>query len=330
MRVLVAPLNWGLGHASRCIPLIRRFLSEGNEVAVGGDGDSLLLLRRTFPTLRAVSLAPLFLSYSRSNSQVGAMLRNLPRLIRHTRQDRQLLRQLLRQETFDLVVSDNRFGLWRTPESPHTRHIYITHQLHSPLPRLWHWAEPAATALHRWFYSRYDEIWVPDNEDESRRLSGRLSTPPQRLSPPVRYIGPLSRFQDFAPPATQEKHVYDIVAVLSGPEPQRTLLEEDIVNEYRDSDMTVLIVRGRLREPFVRSRYRRITLVPYLYDAQLAPLLLSARTIIARSGYSTLMDLAALGVLHKARLIPTPGQPEQEYLARHISTSRYVQPPPVL
>ena len=112
MRVLLAPLNWGLGHASRCIPLVSRFLDEGHEVVLAGDGDSLLLLRKHFPSLPYFTLAPLNLRYSGSSSQVGAMLRALPAILRFSVADHRILKHILRDNRFDLVVSDNRFGLF--------------------------------------------------------------------------------------------------------------------------------------------------------------------------------------------------------------------------
>ena len=111
MTILVAPLNWGLGHASRCVPLVHRFLDEGHEVILGGDGESLVLLRRHFPKLRYVYLAPLTLRYSSGKSQVWAMLKALPSLVCWAIKDHTILKAVLNEEHIDRVVSDNRFGL---------------------------------------------------------------------------------------------------------------------------------------------------------------------------------------------------------------------------
>ncbi|MCQ2348755.1 MAG: hypothetical protein MJZ65_06205, partial [Paludibacteraceae bacterium] len=138
MKVLIAPLNWGLGHATRCAELVRRYQSEGHKVVLGGDGAGLSWLRRAFPELRYVELASLELTYSKGNSQVGAMLRALPQLIRFTLEDEARLEQLLHIEPFDLVVSDNRFGL----HNAGTKCVYMTHQLWIRLPKCWRWLEP--------------------------------------------------------------------------------------------------------------------------------------------------------------------------------------------
>lgn len=313
MKILVAPLNWGLGHASRSVALVRRFLSEGHEVILGGDGESLTLLRRHFPQLRYVYLAPLQLRYSRSDRQVWAMVRALPGLVRWALKDHAMLQAVLREEAIDRVVSDNRFGLF----SDQTECIYMTHQLHIFLPKGWRWAEPIASRLHARVWRRFHEVWVPDYEDPSQALAGAMSHPVHLpLGPfPLSYTGPLSRFEGYTPPAVCAP-CYDVVAVLSGLEPQRSLLEQEIAARYSGREETVLIVQGLMHRPNTRIKRGRLTIVPYLGDQELAEALTGAKHIIARSGYSTLMDLHVLGVSGSIELIPTPGQPEQQYLAR--------------
>ena len=315
-KYLVAPLNWGLGHASRCVPLVQRFLNEGHEVILGGDGDSLTLLRRHFPKLRYVYLAPLNLRYSRGDRQVWAMIKALPRLIRWSIRDHAILQSVLQEEPIDRIVSDNRCGL----DSAHSESIYMTHQLHIMFPKGWKWLESAAERLHARIYSRYNQVWVPDYEDLNHSLAGELSHPKMRKYENEKmskwlYLGPLSRFENSRSRDLETSKGYDIVAVLSGLEPHRTLLEQEIIARYQGSSESVLIVQGLMNRPNMRFKRANITTVPYLNDRELAQAMLQAKRIIARSGYSTIMDLAALGLLQKAELIPTPGQPEQEYLA---------------
>ena len=314
MRILVAPLNWGLGHASRCVPLIERLLSEGHEVLLGGDGESLTLLRKHFPTLRVLPLAPLNLCYSTGGRQVWAMLRALPRIIRSAITDHKMLANYLRYEQIDEVISDNRFGLYvQQPavsgQQSAIRTIYITHQLTIALPRPWRWLEPLVARWHRRIINRYDECWIPDEQQPG--LAGRLSHPAV-LPANARYIGVLSRFsgKTFAPDTT-----YQVVAVLSGLEPQRTLIEQAIIRRYENADESVLIVRGRMQDPPTVVKHGKITLAPWLDDSHLAAYMLGAERVICRSGYSSVMDMYALGVMQKVEWHPTPGQPEQEYLA---------------
>jgi len=312
MRILVAPLNWGLGHASRCVPLIERLQSEGHEVVLGGDGESLTLLRKHFPTLRVLPLAPLNLCYSTGRRQVMAMLRALPRIIRSARMDHKMLARYLLYEQIDEVISDNRFGLYIS----NTKHqianiktIYITHQLRIALPRPWQWLEPLVARWHRRVISRYDECWIPDEQQPG--LAGKLSHPAV-LPANAKYIGVLSRFsgKTFVPDAS-----YKVVAVLSGLEPQRTLFEQEIIRRYENTDTSVLIIRGKMQSPPTVVKHGNITIAPWLDDNHLAAYLLGAERIICRSGYSSVLDMHALGVTEKVEWHPTPGQPEQEYLA---------------
>lgn len=315
MKVLVAPLNWGLGHAARCVPLVNRFLAQGDEVVLGGDGESLVLLQKHFPTLPVVRLADLSLSYSAVGSQVGAMLRALPKIVRAAWADHRLLGELLDRECIDLVVSDNRFGLF----SGRTRCVYVTHQLHIRLPRMYRWLEPLAERLHGWVGRHYAEVWVPDYEDVERSLSGELGHPKKQGYGAVRYIGPLSRFEGKETPMKPSRiGSFEVVAVLSGLEPQRSMLEEEIVSRYVGRAERVLIVEGKPSKPMLQATKANITIVPYMDDAQLMAMLQQAQRIIARSGYSTIMDLATLHLLDRAELIATPGQPEQEYLAQRV------------
>ena len=323
MKILIAPLNWGLGHASRCVPLIHRLLDEGHEVVIGGDGMSFTLLRKHFPKLRYVYLAPLDLHYSRSGNQTWAMLKAIPRLLLWRNKDRLMLKAILQEEHFDQVISDNRPGLY----NKQVECIYITHQLQIRLTKTWQWAEATASRIHARMYTRFNKVWIPDYEDINHSLAGELSHPSNlRLSRKMtafQYIGPLSRFHS---PITHKPSPinYEVVAVLSGLEPQRTLLEQELIERYSGKEERVLIVQGLVNHPNTRIKRGNLTIVPSMADAELVPALLNARHIIARSGYSTIMDLEALGLLSVGNnkplpvhieLIPTPGQPEQEYLA---------------
>lgn len=326
MKILVAPLNWGLGHASRCVPLVHRFLDDGHEVILGGDGESLVLLRRHFPKLRYVYLAPLQLRYSKGKRQVWAVVKMLPKLVVWSMKDHALLKAVLREEKIDRVVSDNRFGLYGKKESG-TEFVYMTHQLHVLLPKGWKWLEGLVERLHARGCAHFDKVWVPDYKEEEKSLAGKMSHQPSAVSrqkAKVEYIGPQSRFARYGDVKDANEMRtrmtaklgggYAVVAVLSGLEPHRTLLEQEIVARYQGKEEQVLIVQGLMNRPNTRIKRGNITLVPYMEDENLAEVLLEAKHIIARSGYSTIMDLEALGLLEKAELIPTPGQPEQEYL----------------
>lgn len=315
MKILIAPLNWGLGHATRCIPLIRQYMANGDEVVLGGDGDSLLLLHRTFPELRIINLPSLKLCYDKDFKQRKFYWRSIPILLRSAIADHYYLRQFLAIERFDLVISDNRFGFF----SRDVRCVYITHQLYPILPKRLFLFQPLVRWLHARVYNRYDEVWVPDYEDTKYNLSGALSHG-GHFDERAKYIGPLSRFSLCTAEEGQTRfnHTYSIVAILSGLEPQRTIFEQQILNRFSMSNDSLLLVRGKVSEPQTTIQKSNITIVPNLTDLEMMIAITNAQKIIARSGYSTIMDLEVLGVLSKAELHPTPGQSEQEYLAQRL------------
>lgn len=315
MKILIAPLNWGLGHATRCIPLIRQYLTAGDEVVIAGDGDSLRLLRKHFPDLRSIDLPSLELRYTQNKAQRGFYLRAIPTLVRHAIGNRYYLHKQLAIEHFDLVISDNRFGFF----TRQTRCVYITHQLYVILPKRLRWLQPLARAMHACIYKRYDEVWVPDYADAEQNLSGMLAHG-GRFDRKVKYIGPLSRFSNLAA-KTQAKtgiSTYDSVAILSGLEPQRTMFEKTLVERATKTGEKMLLVQGLVNRPQTHIQRGNITIVPYLADDELVHHMQKTTTIIARSGYSTIMDLEVLGLLNKAQLHPTLGQSEQEYLASRL------------
>ena len=317
MKILIAPLNWGLGHATRCIPFIRQYLEQGDEVVLGGDGESLLLLQRHFPQLRVIQLPSLELRYAANDQQRGFYLRAIPALLRFTIADHYYLRQQLAIEHFDLIISDNRFGLF----TRQTRCVYITHQLYVRLPRRLRIFQPLARALHACVFKRYHEVWVPDFANSENSLAGELCHG-GCFDTYVKYIGPLSRFtsSEGTPKELRRNSEYSVVAILSGLEPQRSMFEQAILERYANTPDKVLIVRGKVAEAQTIISRNNITMVASLSDQALLKAMEQASTIIARSGYSTIMDLAVLGLLHKAELHPTPGQSEQEYLASLHST----------
>jgi UDP:flavonoid glycosyltransferase YjiC (YdhE family) len=313
MKILIAPLNWGLGHASRCIPLIQQYIQQGHQVILAGDGDSLLLLRQHFPSLRVIPLPSLELQYTQNSQQRGFYLRALWPLMRFTLADHYYLRQALAIEHFDLIISDNRFGFF----SRQAHCVYITHQLYPILPKRLHLLQPLARALHACIYKRYHEVWVPDYADSEQNLSGALSHG-GRFDKKAKYIGPLSRLEGSkGSMGSMGSKGSKVLAILSGLEPQRTIFEKEILQRYEHSSESLLLVRGKVSEPKTTIHKGNITIIPSISDAELVSAVAEAQKIIARSGYSTIMDLEAMGVLHKAEFHPTPGQSEQEYLAEY-------------
>lgn len=301
-RILVAPLDWGLGHAARCIPIIRKLSELGAVPIIGADKGPLALLGEEFPELEHVRIPGMEVRYGSGRSQAWAMARQFPAMLRQVRQEQKLFDHLRQRLRLDAVISDQRFGI-RAAAIPS---VLITHQLFPFSP----FAQGLARRINRRHIDRFDRCWVPDHA-HAPGLSGDLShgTP---MPENVRYIGPLSRFSGMATEGLELP--YHVVAVISGPEPQRSLFEQLIIDRVRHLPGAHLIVGGT-PEMTVERRVGNITLVGHLNTTALYKAMKGAGSIIARTGYSTLMDLDALG--RAALLVPTPGQAEQEYLGLH-------------
>lgn len=306
-RVLVAPLDWGLGHATRCIPLIGELLAQNCEVIVGAEGPVKALLEKEFPGMTFLPLPGYRVRYSRNKRWLPLkMLLQAPGIFRRIYSERRWLKKTVREQLISLVISDNRFGL----SNSRVPCIYITHQLSIKTGnRFTNWL---TRKIHYHYINQFTECWVPDIKD-SGGLAGALSHPDKWPKAPVHYIGPLSRFTFF--PAEKK---YDLAVVLSGPEPQRSILEELLLKEIVQYPGPCLLVRGLPGEvSHLQETNSALEIHNSLSSTELNTAILQSEMIICRSGYSSVMDLVALQ--KKAILVPTPGQTEQEYLARYLA-----------
>ena len=308
-RILVAPLDWGLGHATRCVPVIKALLAHGAVPVLGADGGPMALLRQEFPVLEHVRIPGTTVRYGRGSSQLWSMTRQFPAMIRSVRAEHALFERLKQQLLLDAVISDQRFGL-RSDDLPS---VLITHQVFPFTPI----AQGALRRFNRWQISRFDRCWVMD-EAEAPGLAGDLSHGAQ-LPTNARYIGAVSRFDPHMQ-ATERKG-FRIVAVISGPEPQRTMLEGSLIEQLQHTEGQHLLIQGLPAKPGDRQQ-GNVRVRGHLSGQDLQQALLGAELIISRSGYTTLMDLAA--IRRSALIVPTPGQPEPEYLGTlHARTGRF-------
>lgn len=304
-RVLVAPLDWGLGHATRCVPVIRELQRQGCEVLLAGSGDSLQLLKEEFPGLRAVSLPGYRPRYAHNDAMVKTMALQLPRFMRVISAEHTATNYIIEQAHIELVISDNRYGCW----SRKIPSVIITHQSNILMPERFGWLQPVVRMLSDRMINRFHTCWIPDVPGE-RSLAGDLTSFGRTdVNIKAEYIGWLSRFEH------QQSAVkkWDVLAVFSGPEPQRTILERIVVPQLQNSGLTYRVVRGL---PALSSPPSDSRIVNFLPSGPLQAELAAADLVIARSGFSTVMDMQALG--KKVVFVPTPGQTEQEHLARHL------------
>lgn len=311
MTILVCPLNWGLGHASRCIPIIQKLIDENNDVIIATDGYPLQLLRNKFPQLKFIDFPSYDIKYSKGKSQVWAMLCSVPRILWRIYKEHQELKKIVSAHNVETIISDNRFGLWHNE----IHSIYITHQLMVKMPRLLQFMERPIWRLHRFFINKYDECWIPD--DEELKLSGDLAHK-YPLPNNAKFIGILSRFSTVEASSYLPK--YHTAVIISGPEPQRSIFEQEMKEKLLLTDGDCILVQGLPDSKIKEQKINNLRIVSHLADAEMKQLLLETPNIICRSGYTSLMDLAYLG--RKATLIPTPGQTEQEYLANYESNKQ--------
>jgi uncharacterized protein (TIGR00661 family) len=307
-RILVAPLNWGLGHATRCIPVIEALENHGYEPIIASDGIALALLKKEFPHLTAIELPHYHIEYVKRGVFFKLKIfKLLPQMLKAVREEKRLVREIIKDYNIRGIISDNRIGA-RSKAIPS---VFITHQI-NVLTGTTTWI---TTPLHQRFIKKYNECWIPDVE-HSPNLSGKLGHIYDG-SLKLKYIGPLSRLHK--KPIAKK---YDLMVILSGTEPQRTLLEQKIIQELANYTGKVLFIRGVIEADETVTRSGNITYYNFMNSAALEQAFNESEIILCRSGYSTIMDLAQLG--KKAFFIPTPGRYEQEYLARKLKKSGLV------
>ena len=313
--VLIAPLDWGLGHATRCMPLIDLLLQKNHRVLIAGNGDSFFLLKEQYPNLTFYELPGYNISYAVGKNAAFHALLQTPKILKTIREENKAIAAIAQNENIDLIISDNRYGV----RHENIKSIFICHQIALQAPNALRFMNPFFLNLHLRQIHKFDAIWIPDEENK-HNLSGKLSHGIS-FKIPHTYIGIQSRFLNFVKTISFIDEVdFDILVVLSGPEPQRSFLENELKKKLNNRSKKVLFVQGKT-ENFTKSTENNITTVSYLNTNDLFTALQKAQTIICRSGYSTIMDLAVLG--KKAILIPAEGQTEQEYLAETLAQKKY-------
>jgi UDP:flavonoid glycosyltransferase YjiC (YdhE family) len=301
-RILYGALNWGLGHASRSLPVIRKLQEYGAEVILSAQGRARKLWELEFKDAAFAEIPEYTIRFPEHSYLSLSLFTQLPRLLRQIQREQEHVASAVRQMGIHYVISDNRFGFY----SKQVPSVYITHQLQvksafgSSLPSCW----------HRTVMNRFDAVWVPDVPGENN-LSGELGHD-SRVEH-VKYIGPQTRLKLIA----ANEHI-DTLTICSGPEPMRSQLEQNMLEQLRNHVGKHVMVLGKSESPQEKKQVGNVVVYAYADDQLLSQLLSNAQVIISRTGYSTLCDVAHFG---KAFIgIPTPGQTEQEYLGRYLST----------
>lgn len=306
-KILVAPLDWGLGHVTRCFPIVNELIKQGWEVWIAGNTRGITLMQQEFPEISTLNIEGYNVFYHPSKKGFTTkIIWQLPKIFSRIKREHQWLKRILKEHEFDVVISDNRFGLYN-----HSAYsIFITHQLHVK-SGMGKWADSIIQNINYKYINRFNECWVPDF-DGNINMSGELShegTIPKN----TRFIGILSRFEEII---TDKK--YELLIILSGPEPSRTNWENKLLKALESYSGSVCLVRGLPEiETSIKPKGQvNIDIVNHLAAKELNLAIEQSEWVVCRSGYTSIMDLIKLR--HKAILVPTPGQPEQEYLARYL------------
>lgn len=306
--ILVAPLNWGLGHATRCIPIIKALEVNGFIPLLASDGAPLALLKKEFPHLETITLPDYEIEYAKKGKNFKfKILKDSPKMLKAIAAEKKMVKKLVKEKKIDGIISDNRLGVY----SKKVPSVFITHQL-NVLSGKTTWF---SSKLHQQVIKKFTECWVPDVA-EKPNLTGKLGH--LKKAPfPTKYIGPISRFEK-----QKSEIVYDLMVILSGPEPQRTMLEEKLFSEVNHFKGKVLFVRGKMEEKQSSFNFLNCKVYNYMQSEELEKAFSESKLVLSRSGYTTIMDLAKLE--KKAFFIPTPGQFEQEYLAKKLEKQKCV------
>ena len=302
-RILITPLNWGLGHASRTVVLINELLLQGAEPIIGSDGEALVFLKNQFPKLEFIEMPAYDVKYRYNNMYLN-MAFQLASLLRTLKKERSFTRQIVEKYKIDGIISDNRYAV----AVDSTPSVFIGHQLNILVPDLI--VSKLVNYSNRKLINKFNYVWVPDS-DSNDNLSGKLSKGFKHRN--IKFVGPMSRLN----PEVNSIKDYKIVALLSGPEPQRTYFENIIKSQLLELDIPSILIRGLIREGDSEQRIANLCIKNFADDTEIASLIKGSDLFVARSGYSTIMDLAKVnsGAL---LLVPTPGQTEQEYLAKRL------------
>jgi UDP:flavonoid glycosyltransferase YjiC (YdhE family) len=309
---LISPLNWGLGHSTRDIPLIRELLRNGHEVTVATSGNALALLKKECPECNFILYKDYPTPYSSTRFFLPKFVASIPLLLKAMLDERKRLTQILSENKYDVIISDNRMGVY----SDKVPSYFITHQLRFSLPDYLKPFEIGTLYVNAFFHSRFEGVIVPDisPDGDGRNLSGKLARSNIGVTKKKAYYAGILT-------SAEKKSVsedLDFLIIVSGPEPQRTKLEKIILKQVQKLPGEKVVLLGSPQREGHQKLDEHTTVHSYVSNEEKAELMNRAKFLISRSGYTTMMELAELDKKH-GLFTPTPGQTEQEYLSRYYA-----------
>ena len=311
-KILISPLDWGLGHASRIIPIINILQKKQNEIIIAANGNTKNFLQTYFPDLKFIDIPDYKITYSQKKIILKLILQ-IPKIIITIHREHKALKKIIKIEKINYVISDNRYGLWNKK----IKSIFITHQINIKLPKSLKIFEKLLYKINKKLIEQFDYCLIPDEPNSA--FTGEL-TNKHVLPDNARFIGLLSRFLDTKNTQPTKNKKYDIFVILSGAEPQKTEFLNLIINKFINTDFKVLIISGTINKK--QRKINNISIMHHLNDTEFVNAVKNTPYIISRAGYTTIMDLTVLQ--KSAILIPTPGQTEQEYLAQNNTDFNFI------
>lgn len=289
--ILIAPLDWGMGHLTRCLPLIHVFLKNECKIIFAGTTFQCEWVKRECPNIITEEVEGYQIRLDSDKSTYRQMLTQTSKMLYAIKAEKEVAQKLSEKYSVDTIVSDNRYG-FRTPK---TQSIFITHQLAPPVPKL---RTLVTKKILNWV-NEFDECWIQDEEQGA--LCPELNK--SELNIPKSFIGWSSRFSKVASPILNK---YTFIA--SGPEPQLSKFSQEIAKIVERTGKNYQLVVPKdlgLKNQVVNPS-----------TEELNKIINASEIIVSRAGYTSIMELSVVG--KKAILVPTPGQYEQSYLAQSV------------
>ena len=299
--IAVAILDWGWGHAMRCLPIIESALDKGYRITLASGDQVLDRLGRLFPELHTLKL-PSYKGQYRWNNMAMNIAMKAPELIQALEKERDVLKKQHHKTPFDAIISDGRYGCF-IEDRPS---FFLTHQLHIKARKKL--TDTMANTVQRQWLGHFTEIWVPDFE-EAPGLGSQLSH--KCLEQNCQYLGPISRFYNSIPAESPVQ--YEWLFILNGPEPARAQLEKQLCQiSQSQADKKFMFVTPRDAAADL-EKYSHLSHCVDPDSDELAQIVAQSKHILCRSDFCQLTDLCVWE--RTAMLVPTPGHPEQLYLA---------------
>ncbi|NMD01352.1 MAG: UDP-N-acetylglucosamine--N-acetylmuramyl-(pentapeptide) pyrophosphoryl-undecaprenol N-acetylglucosamine transferase [Bacteroidales bacterium] len=312
--ILICPLDWGIGHASRVIPIIKKLQSKGHHIFIACSKQQHSFFKNEITNYTWIPSACPSIKYSEKKLSIFDLIRLIPIIFVGIKKDKKKIDSWVKKHHIQIVISDNRYGCY----SQHAYSVIITHQVKVELPKKLKWAEKILHKRIKKMIYKFNRCWIPDIK-EMPNFAGDLSLQ-FSLNGKSSFIGLLSRFDENQVLESQPEKTYEVIGIVSGPEPQRTIFAKLLLQQMKELQKPCLLVLGDFSKPTSNYQDDNVSVYSSMNTKELYKAFQSSKFIVARSGYSTIMDLISLR--RTAILVPTPGQTEQEYLARYYKSRR--------